>query len=39
MMEDLKVKPKGQPPSIPESVSLTPSMLEEDATSREGSIK
>ncbi|KAF8332167.1 hypothetical protein F5887DRAFT_1175202 [Amanita rubescens] len=39
MMEDVKVRSKGQPPSIPESMSLTPSMLEEDATSREGSIK
>jgi hypothetical protein len=34
MLEEVKA-----PPSIPESVSITPSMLEEDATSREGSIK
>lgn len=36
MFEDMQVK---SPPSIPESVSITPSMLDEDGTSREGSIK
>ena len=36
MFEDLQVKGL---PSIPESVSITPSMLDKDATSREGSIK
>ena len=36
MFEDLQVK---GPPSIPESVSIMPSMLDEDVTLREGSIK
>ncbi|KAK2464416.1 hypothetical protein APHAL10511_003564 [Amanita phalloides] len=35
---DLNIKEK-RPPSIPESISITPSMLEEDATTRDPSIK